>query len=71
MGPRLLFVLGIILAHGALAAGWVAQETPRHRAALVSSCTRMPTAPLHIAPPRELLAYAATSSSPGGEVLHQ
>ena len=26
MGPKLLFILGIVLAHGALAAGWMAQR---------------------------------------------
>ena len=57
MGPKLLFVLGIVLAHGALAAGWVAQESPRHREAVITSCARLPSEPLHISPPRELLAY--------------
>jgi hypothetical protein len=69
MGPKLLFVIGILLAHGALAAGWVAQEAPRHRAAVVSSCTRPPSQPLHIAPPRELLAYALTHAAVDHEVL--
>ncbi len=70
MGPKLLFIFGIVLAHGALAAGWVAQEAPRHRAQLVSSCQRPPTAPLHISPRRELLAYAVTSASDEPGVLH-
>ena len=69
MGPKLLFVLGILLPHGALAAGWVAKEAPRHRAAVVTSCTRVPSQPLHIAPPRELLAYVATSAASTNEVL--
>ena len=69
MGPKLLFVVGIVLAHGALAAGWVAQEAPRHRAAIVSTCTRPPSPPLHIAPQRELLAYAVTSVAVDNEVL--
>ena len=29
MGPELLFLVGIIVAHGALAAGWVSQEGSR------------------------------------------
>lgn len=70
MGPKLLFVLGIVLAHGALAAGWIAQEAPRHRQAIITSCTQPPTKPLHIAPPREMLAYAVTPASFEGEVLH-
>ena len=71
MGPKLLFIFGIVLAHGALAAGWVAQDAPRHRAPLVSSCTRQPTAPFHIEPRRELLAYAATMAHAEAEVSHQ
>ena len=69
MGPKLLFVLGIILAHGALAAGWVAKEAPRHREAVVTSCARLPSQPLHIAPPRELLAYAVMPATVENEVL--
>jgi hypothetical protein len=57
MGPKLLFIFGIIVAHGALAAGWMAQDAPRHRAALISSCSQLPSAPLHIEPRRELVAY--------------
>ena len=71
MGPKLLFLFGIVLAHGALAAGWVAQDAPRHRAALISSCTQQPTAPLRIEPRRELLAYAMTAASAEVGVLHQ
>jgi hypothetical protein len=69
MGPKLLFLLGIVLAHGALAAGWMAQEAPKHRAAVVTSCTRLPSQPVHIAPPRELLAYAVTPATTEHEVL--
>ena len=69
MGPKLLFVLGIILAHGALAAGWVAKETPRHRAAVITTCSRPPSQPLHIAPPKELLAYAVMPATLEHEVL--
>jgi hypothetical protein len=71
MGPKLLFIFGIVLAHGALAAGWVAQDAPRHRAQLVSSCSRPPTAPLRISPPRELLAYAVTHVNAEVGVLHR
>jgi hypothetical protein len=69
MGPKLLFVLGIVLAHGALAAGWMAQDAPKHRAALVAACTQQPAKPLHIAPPRELLAYAVVPANDSSEVL--
>jgi hypothetical protein len=67
MGPKLLFVVGIILAHGALAAGWVAQDAPRHRAAVITSCSQFPSKPLHIEPAREMLAYAVTPTSADNE----
>jgi hypothetical protein len=71
MGPKLLFVLGIVVAHGALAASWVAQEAPRHRMAVITSCSQIPTEPLHIAPPqREMLAYAVMPVNSAGEVLN-
>jgi hypothetical protein len=60
MGPKLLFVVGIVLAHGALAAGWMAQEPPKQRVS-IGTCVRTPRAPNalpHYAPPRELLAQA-------------
>jgi hypothetical protein len=70
MGSKLLFVFGIVLAHGALAAGLMAQETPRHRAAVISSCTEIPSRPLDFAPRREMLAYVATpSNSESGALL--
>ena len=55
MGPKLLFVLGIVAAHGALAAGWVHQDAPKQRAA-IATCVQAPDALPHFDPPRELLA---------------
>jgi hypothetical protein len=63
MGPKLLFVFGIVLAHGALAAGWMAQEGPRQREAVIASCSQMRGNPPHFSPPRELLAYVVTPAS--------
>ena len=57
MGPKLLFVIGIIVAHGALAAGLVNEDPPKQRIA-VASCVRTQDAFPHIAPRRELLAMA-------------
>jgi hypothetical protein len=37
MGPKLLFVFGIVLAHGALGAVWVGQE-PSHPGSAIASC---------------------------------
>ena len=45
MGPKLLFLFGIVVAHGALAAGWIATEGPTGRLAAASTCVNAP-APL-------------------------
>ena len=57
MGPKLLFVIGIIVAHGVLAAGLVNEDPPKQRAS-IGSCVRTPGAIPHYSPPRELLAQA-------------
>ena len=55
MGPKLLFVLGIIVAHGALAAGWVHQEAPKQRQAM-TTCVQAPDEMPNFTPPKEMLA---------------
>jgi hypothetical protein len=65
MGPKLLFLVGIVLAHGVLAAGWMAQEAPKTRKVAVTSCTQLPAEPLHINPQRELLAYVVHQTNSG------
>ena len=55
MGPKLLFVIGIVVAHGCLAASLVNDEPPKQRAS-ISTCVRAPSVLPHYAPPRELLA---------------
>jgi hypothetical protein len=57
MGPKLLFILGIIVAHGALAASWLHQDAPKPRAS-IASCVRAPDTLPNFEPPRELLAMA-------------
>jgi hypothetical protein len=57
MGPKLLFVLGIVVAHGAVAASLVRQEAPKQREG-IATCVRAPQALPHIHPKRELLAMA-------------
>lgn len=71
MKHKFLFVLGIVVAHGALAAGLASQDgsTPA-RTARAATCVRAPSAPLHFAPPRELLAYAVTPAELESEVIH-
>lgn len=36
MGPKLLFVIGIVAAHGAIGAVWVTQELPERHAPIAS-----------------------------------
>jgi hypothetical protein len=56
MGRKLLFVLGIALAHGALAAAWVQNEAPQSRET-VASCVNAPVPMPDFQPRRELLAH--------------
>jgi hypothetical protein len=63
MAPKLLFFLGIVIAHGALAAGWLSDESPRARRSPLS-CVNAPASPSplpFISPPRELLAMRVTT----------
>jgi hypothetical protein len=55
MGSKLLFVFGIIVAHGALAAGWVRQEAPQARSAS-ATCVNTPGPLPYFNSRRELLA---------------
>ena len=41
MGSKLLFVMGIVLAHGVVAAAWLKQDAPQARAS-VSTCVNTP-----------------------------
>jgi len=59
MGPKLLFVLGIVAAHSALAAALVQQEAPRQRAAVSTACVSAPDTALPDLSPRAEI-YAAT-----------
>jgi hypothetical protein len=55
MRTKLLFVLGIVLTHGALGAVWIHDEAPRMRP-LAASCVNS-SAPLpYFEPKREMLA---------------
>ena len=56
MNSKLLIVLGIIVAHGALAAGWMKQEAPQPRAVAASSCSGSPGAMPDFSPRPMLLA---------------
>jgi hypothetical protein len=57
MGPKLLFLAGILVAHGALAAGLAYREGPRHRDS-TATCAQSPASTPHFEAPRELLAMS-------------
>jgi hypothetical protein len=58
MGSKLLFMLGIVAAHSALAAALVQQEAPRQRAAVSTACVNTPDSALPDLTPRSEI-YAA------------
>ena len=62
MGPKLLFVLGIVLAHGVVAAAWVKQDAPQARTA-IASCVNSPLPMPYFQPQRELLAHVVSIRS--------
>ena len=57
MGPKLLFVMGIVAVHGVLAAGWVGSVDPASHPT-TSACVNAPAggALPDFTPRRELLA---------------
>ena len=55
MGPKLLFTLGIIVAHGAVAAGLMHDEAPRPRE-IPLTCANSASPLPYFAPQPELLA---------------
>jgi hypothetical protein len=57
MGPKLLFIAGIIVAHGALAAGWARSDAPKHRTS-IATCVQTPDDLPYFEAPKELLARA-------------
>jgi len=62
MGPKLLFVMGIVLAHGVVAAAWLKQAAPPSRLP-VSSCVNAPLPMPYFQPQRELLAHVVAIQS--------
>ena len=58
MGSKLLFMLGIVAAHSAIAAALVREDASLQRASLVSSCVNTPDTALPDFTPRSEL-YAA------------
>ena len=60
MGPKLLFVLGIVVTHAAVGAAWIGSAEAHPRAA-VSTCTNAEEPMPHFAPQAELLAMHVSS----------
>lgn len=70
MGPKLLFILGIVAAHSALAAALVQQEAPRQRVAAASGCVNAPDTALPDFTPRsEIYAAVFVRAEPISEVM--
>lgn len=55
MRAKLLFLLGIILTHGALGAVWIHDETPKARPT-ATTCVNAPMPLPYFEPKREMLA---------------
>ncbi len=58
MGPKLLFLLGIVAAHGALGAALLHEVTPQPRTA-IGTCVNSPVPLPYFHPQPELLAMLA------------
>jgi hypothetical protein len=59
MGPKLLFVMGIVLAHGVVGAIWMNQDAPRSRAP-IATCVNAPLPMPYFQAQRELLAHVVS-----------
>lgn len=66
MARKFLFLIGIVAAHGVLAAGLTSGSNMPTRTSIADTCTRTPDAPLQFDPPRELLAYVVTARGDEG-----
>ena len=60
MSPKLLFLMGIVLAHGALGAVWLRNEETAQRNTL-TTCVNAPLPMPYFQSQRELLAMRVTS----------
>jgi hypothetical protein len=69
MGLKLLFLLGIVAAHGAVAAGFSTQDGSARRTPS-RTCVRTPAPAPHFEQPRELLAYAVRPDDPDSPARH-
>jgi hypothetical protein len=71
MGPKLLFVMGILLAHGALGAAWLKDAAPQPHRSAAATCvntTPAPSAYPDLSPRREIFAMHLTTPTLGDTV---
>jgi hypothetical protein len=67
MKSKLLFILAIVVAHGAVGAGLIHDlSSPSREMAL--TCVNTPSADPYFAPPRELFAATVVTSGVGDEM---
>jgi hypothetical protein len=72
MTRKLLFFIGIIAAHGALAATLSLEGGAERRPAVAAACVQSPEPTPNFSPPRELLAHGVTPRrDEENEVRHQ
>jgi len=64
MGPKLLFVLGIVATHGALGAAWMRTGAPEPRSA-ATTCVNSPAPLPYFQPQSELLAMQVSRVASG------
>jgi hypothetical protein len=60
MTRKMLFLFGIVMAHTALGAAWLQQDSPKQRVA-VTTCVNVPGELPDFTPPREMLAMHVVS----------
>jgi hypothetical protein len=60
MARKMLFLFGIVMAHTALGAAWLQQDSPKPRVA-VTTCVNVPGELPDFTPPREMLAMHVSS----------
>jgi hypothetical protein len=69
MKSKLLFILGIVLAHGAVGAALSHDLSSPQREVAALTCAHTPTAEPYFAPQRELLAMAVFPAHAGEATL--
>ncbi len=69
MGSKMLFLLGIVVAHSAIAAALVQHETPGARVGTATACVNTPDSAMPDFTPHAEIYAAVLRAGPPGEVL--